>query len=261
MKLITIVGLYILLFSLSACQNTKSGTSTSDSKQLNTEQVEGNWFVVSMDSGLEKYDFENYLDINLLKKKFNLNLKANTCGGKYSILNNQIKVERGIKCTEKCCDTPEGLLFSQVLVGTWDCKLDENWMIWTIEDKNKEIKFIRQTDKQLSVTEWEITRMVSKEKGEMEHLFEGEHYKILFSNQNSVRVQLKANHCVASFTQKGDKLSFFDYIGCSKACCDTKEANQLKDYFTNQTLKFNISGNQLTLSNENVELEFSRVLK
>lgn len=258
MKLAPIFCLSFFILILSACQQTKPNHKPTEGG-LSPEQVEGKWLIVSMKSDTKEHEFTNYPEFGLIEGKMSLVLKVNSCGGQYTLLKNQIKIEKNTFCTEKCCDTKEEQELAQLLAGTWTCTRDENWMTWSIKEGNKEIKFLKQTDKQLSLSEWSVVRMTPT--ADAEHIFEKDQYKMRFSNQNSIRIQLAKNHCVASFTQKENKLTFLDYIGCTRGCCDTDEANQLKNYFTNQTLEFSVNANKLILKNSNIELEFARTGK
>lgn len=256
MKLAPIFALFFII-SLTACNSTKP-TPTPSAGGLSPDQIEGKWLIVNLNNGSKEHEFSNYLEFSLMEGKLNLGLKANNCGGSYTLGKNQVNIDKNTFCTEKCCDTKEGQELAQLLAGAWTCSRDENWMTWTRKDKEQKIviKFLRQTDKQLSLSEWSVVRMTPA--ADAEHIFEKDQYKMRFSNQNSLRIQLAKNHCVASFIQKGNQLAFLDYIGCTRGCCDTDEANKLKEYFTDQTLEFTVNANKLILRNEQVELEFAR---
>ncbi|MCP4442737.1 MAG: hypothetical protein GY810_27850 [Aureispira sp.] len=275
-----IVYLTILSISLAACHQTKPITPTdkvelvepaidSTEKEVPVQKItaailEGKWLITGINLGLNNgfgdndYDFGEFDVFDMNTGNISLQLDNNTCKGSYTIIDNQINIEKGILCTKECCDSTEIKNYSALLPNKWDCSIVGNHMTWTIKNSTKKISFTRHADPQLSQTKWRAIRM--SERDSTDYIFEEEdNFHLHFLNQNVIRLQLGKHGCFNHFIQKETQLSFNDeFEAYSRSCCPRTKPYTLRYYFTTERLEFKVDGDQLILSNANVELEFAR---
>ena len=234
-----------------------------------TSALIGKKYLVSKAFSMGKeYKPDFALIIEFTASSFEMQLNANACSGNCKISEDQINFTEGTACTEKCCDSELALAIRSMFNGTMQYVVDEEnpvifsknsriWLVPYVEDK-KEKGNINVEDligKDFKIIEMSILPKGPEPKGSITTNFTFD--CILSFKESGIGLKLDVNSCNSSAVYSGNSIEIGTMMGCTKMCCDSKEALELKNYMKGKFyLKEN--GSEIIMSNDEISIRLAK---
>lgn len=246
--------LILLLLTCAFTCNRK--TNNSNQKETTTitqaADITGNWIVASLQLTNKKTtNLKKYYTVNIKTESIGLNLDINQCGANCTIKKDSIVIDRFMSCTEACCDKAIAMDIAKFLSGTLHYSI-QNGILKLSNEKG--IISLSQPTNNLVGSNWKALNYRKKDADKSITFTKS--YMLAFEAMSAI-LTLDVNSCSGAVSFSKEAFEIEHEMGCSRACCDSKDGTLLKNMLTGKNT-YSINEDKMIVTNSNHIIEFKK---
>ena len=213
--------------------------------------IRGAWVVKSLkgSDGSEVAPL-HYYHLYIDAKAVRLPLDVNVCNSTYKSKQDSMVIDN-MACTEACCDKEEGQAIAAFVASTLHFRKEDRSLFLS---NAKGVMELFQPTLVLANSRWTAIGYKPNESAETKPTLFTKPYVLAFKDLR-IALELDVNQCMTSYSYNAKTIHLPDLMGCSKACCDSKDGLLLRDMLKGK-ITYAIDGDRLTLVTQEYTIDF-----